>query len=201
MTKAPRGQLKKAELLVAPVACRVCGLRWRRRRGERESPRVAEVDVLHKRCFHEAVATGPVSLPVSGFLQSTEHRDLSSKQFSFFAQQLFRESAISSLRRESFRGFPSFPSQCFFSPCWIGFRRCSSFFLLLFLLILWFFLLEGRGGFRRWCERLCSFGLRGVRVSVLLGVLPCIYCMALSISPVSFIFWTALCVGSIGGCR
>ncbi len=64
-----------------------------------------------------------------------------------------------------------------------------------------FFLLEGRGGFRRWCERLCSFGLRGVRVSVLLGVFPCIYCMALSISPVSFIFWTALCVGSIGGCR
>jgi hypothetical protein len=28
-------------------------------RRERESPRVAEVDVLHKRCFHEAVATSP----------------------------------------------------------------------------------------------------------------------------------------------
>jgi hypothetical protein len=28
------------------------------RRGEKESPRVAEVDVRHKRCFHEAVAAG-----------------------------------------------------------------------------------------------------------------------------------------------
>jgi hypothetical protein len=130
MTKAPRGQIRKAELLVAPVACRVCGLRWRRRRGERESPRVAEVDVLHKRCFHEAVATSPVSLPVFRFLQSTEHRDFASKQFSFFAQQLFRESPSRALGGRVSGGFLPFLRNAFFFRCWIGFRRCSSFFLL-----------------------------------------------------------------------
>jgi hypothetical protein len=49
------------------------------------------------RCAAQAVLSRsyrytPVSFAIFRFLQSTEHRDFSSKQFSFFAQQLFRES-------------------------------------------------------------------------------------------------------------
>jgi hypothetical protein len=89
----------------------------------------------------------PVSLPIFRFLQSTEHRDFSPKQFSFFfSRTTVSGVAISSLRRERFRGFLPFLRNAFFW-CWIGFRSCSSFFLLLFLLILWFFLWREGGIF------------------------------------------------------
>ncbi|KAH9544847.1 hypothetical protein CY35_12G016700 [Sphagnum magellanicum] len=95
MTKARRGQLEKAELFTALVACRVCGLRWRRRRGEKR--REGEPTRAGGRCAPQALLSrsccyGSVSLPIFRFLQTTEHRGFSSKQFSFFAQQLFRES-------------------------------------------------------------------------------------------------------------
>ncbi len=147
MTKAPRGQLKKAELLVAPVACRVCGLRWRRRRGER-----GRAHALPRSMCCTSVAFTKLLLQarsLAGFWFSSIYgasRFFFETVF-FFCPTTVSGVAISSLRRESFQGFPSFPSQCFFSRCWIGFRRCSSFFLLLFLLILWFFPFVGKGGF------------------------------------------------------
>ncbi|CAK9861391.1 unnamed protein product [Sphagnum jensenii] len=113
MTKAPRGQLQKAELLAAPVACRVCGLRWRRRRGEKESRRVAEVDVLHKRCFHEAVATGlfPCRFFVFFDLRSIA---IFLRNYFLFAQQLFRESPSRALGGRVSGGFLPFLRNAFF---------------------------------------------------------------------------------------
>ncbi len=167
-----------------------------RREGEptRAGGRCAPQALLSRSCCY-----GSVSLPIFRFLQSTEHLGFSSKQFSFFAQQLFRESPSRALGG-SVSGvfFLSFAMLFFVMDRLPQVLFFLSSFVSSHIMV---FPLEGRGDFRRWCERLCSFGLRGVRVSVCLGVFPCIYCMALSISAVSFIFWTALCVGSIDGCR
>lgn len=110
--------------------------------------RCAAQALLSRSCCHR-----PVSLPIFRFLQSTELRN------SFlFVQQLFRESpsralggSVSGVSLLSFAMLFFFvldrlPQVLFFLSSFVSSR-------------IMVFPLEGRGDFRRWCERLCSFGL------------------------------------------
>jgi hypothetical protein len=120
---------------------RIASAEKERREGEptRCGGRCAAQTLLSRSCCNR-----PVSLPFFRFLQSTEHRDFSSKQFSFFAQQLFRESPSRALGGSASGGFlPFLRNDFFFGVGSASAGALLSFFFCFFLILLFFFWREG----------------------------------------------------------
>jgi len=146
MTKARRGQLEKAELFTALVACRVCGLRWRRRRGEKRR----RAHACWRSVCSTSVAFTKLLLRVRFLADFSFSSNYGASRFFletvfFFCPTTVSGVTISSLRRERFRGFLPFLRNAFFCDGSASAGALLSFFFCFFSY--YGFSFGGKGGF------------------------------------------------------